>query len=100
MIRKTMSIISLACCVMALPSSAIAHDIDLSEDYAYYQCGASRWMDLGYSSYQDCYNFAVYYYYLQVPGGRGTFLGDLPGYTGQPGCGSRLCGDTPEIPDP
>jgi hypothetical protein len=78
--------------MIGVQAPAYAVDYDMSEEYAAEQCGNNNWAVLQYPTYQDCHNFAVYYYYLQVPGGRGTFFADLPGYSSG-GCGSRLCGD-------
>jgi hypothetical protein len=91
--------------LMSLPTAASA-DIPDVNTYAEQQCGAGRWADLGYPSYDECYAYAVDYYYLQVGGGGGngggssgggsggTFIGDIPGYepdgdTG--GCKTRAC---------
>jgi len=92
--RVVVSAISAASCVMMIPNPALAVDYDMSQEYAAAQCSWPGWWNLGYPSYQECHDYAVYYYYTQVPGGRGTFLGDVPGYMGGGGCGSRLCGDT------
>ena len=89
--------------VMTLPTAASA-DIPDPYTYADQQCGAGGWEAKGYPSYEECYAYAIDYYYLQVGGGGGggesgggsgsTFIGDIPGYepdgnTG--GCKTRAC---------
>lgn len=94
--------LALATAVIA-PTSASAQSTGAHE-YAEAQCGNGRYAALGYVSYEECYEAAVYYYQWQVEnggggggggggdtggGGGGTWIPDLPGKVVR-GCASRL----------
>jgi hypothetical protein len=106
--RPILSFFGLALAMAAnVPSPAFAQ-IPSREEYAEQQCGNGRAAAKGYRSYEQCYDFALDYYFYAAGGGDGggggggstggggggTFIGDIPGYTGNDGnppCNSRLC---------
>jgi hypothetical protein len=87
-----------------LSAPAAAQNIPDAPSYAEQQCGNGGYQVRGYPSYDSCYWAAISYYYQQTGGGGdggggggggsgGTFIGDIPGYSGERGCASRLCND-------
>lgn len=100
--KATLIVTGLALAMAAtLPTPALAQDIPDADSYADQQCGNGAYQVRGYPSYGSCYSAAITYYYQQTggsaggsggtPGGSGTFIGNIPGYTGEWGCASRIC---------
>jgi hypothetical protein len=103
MIKKLMAVASLTIGVGAVsliaPTVANARTPTAAE-YAVSQCGNGGWEQKEYPSYDECYMFAIQYYFQQTgngPGGggggsTGTWIPDLlpkfsPGHWGW-GCGA------------
>lgn len=99
MFKKLMAVASLAAFAAAsslvVPTAAIARSP--ATDYAVAQCGNGGWEQLQYPSYEECYMFAVQYYFQQTGGGGsgggagGSGSSVLPGLPTWSGCeGTRL----------
>lgn len=92
MFKKLMAVASLAVVAgassLVVPTAATARSP--ATDYAVAQCGNGGWEQKEYPSYQECYTFAIQYYFQQTgsgPGGGGGaggggdfFLTDIPDY--------------------
>ncbi|MNH76559.1 hypothetical protein D3C73_288340 [compost metagenome] len=100
MIKKLIAIASIAVVSgagwLVLPTSATAKSP--AADYAAAQCGNGGYAQKEYPSYEECYTFAIQYYYQQTGsgpggggGGGGTWIPDIPGWTPSSGWG---CGAT------
>lgn len=96
MFKKMMAVVSLATVAavgsMVVPTTATAKSG--ASQYAAKQCGNGYWAVLEYQSYDECYMFAVQYYFQQTGSGGGasgggmTSPGDIPGYVPGQGCGA------------
>lgn len=97
MIKKLMAVASLA--VVAGAGSLVAPTAATARapaaDYAVAQCGNGGWEQKQYPSYEECYAFAIQFYWEQtgsgggaVGGGGMTSPGDIPGYVPGSGCGA------------
>lgn len=96
MFKKMMAVASLAAVAAAgsmfVPTAATAKSG--ATQYAAEQCGNGYWAVLEYPSYDECYMFAVQYYFQQTGRGGGsggggmTSPGDIPGYVPGQGCGA------------
>lgn len=100
MIKKLMAVANLA--VVAGVASLVAPTAATARapaaDYAIAQCGNGGWEQKQYPTYEECYTFAVQYYFEQTGsggggggGGGGTWIPSLPGWTPGSGWG---CGAT------